>query len=197
MDTVKRRRCLNFPTDRTIGILYERSVGKKRWQKHSEAQGLVPLAENKEYRLKLYKPVRGAKYVAATLAGLDCNQLHEIEMNFEVFREDINDQILHGDWLDQFLEEQENEILAVLRTKADIIFKTLDLSGRTYGISKRNYVYEKLLVPPGCDKNFGRDNKIFTRALALEAHLRIKNVSLEKLLEEVESKERKSIPCRL
>lgn len=147
MDATKSYHYLNFPPNRAIGTLYERQAGKKRWNKCADARGQIHLATNKEYRLKLSSYVHGADDVAAILTGVDCDLLYEIEMSFWVAREDISDQIYCGNyWLDEFLDEKEWEILSKLKTKAKIVFRTVDLSDKLYRKSLRHYEGENKAV---------------------------------------------------
>ena len=127
---------INFPPEHSIGILYECSTGEKIWQKYAEAKGQVQLADNKQYRLRLFTPANATKYVVDILAGVDCDLLHVIEMTFEAARNDLFDQASCGS---HFFDEQEAQILVTLKTKANIIFKTVDYAGTVYRTVVKKY----------------------------------------------------------
>lgn len=113
-----------FPEDKSIGTIYSRKNGTKRWRRFAEAQGNVLLADGQEFRLKITSPVYGASAAATLLEKVNCDRFLEIEVSVPVSSKDYADQAISGSpWVDALITDTRNQLANILCTTANVILK--------------------------------------------------------------------------
>lgn len=115
-------RVIVFPDRGSIGRLYRRPAGRRRWTPWCGAKGEVLLQPGTEYQLRLSSAIYRPPDLARVLASVDHDELDEIQLHFRV-RQDLWFQILFGPWQQQLLHEWEQEIRQHFRTRARLVFK--------------------------------------------------------------------------
>jgi hypothetical protein len=123
-DDEAREQAMSFPDDRSLGSLYSRKVGRKRWIKCAHARGRVLLDCGRRYRLKIIRPVFGAQDATRLLDGVDCDQLEELEVSVPIAGKDLFDQALtETRWVDEVLAKAHAELVNGLKTRARVVVK--------------------------------------------------------------------------
>ena len=123
-DETNSWRTISFPEDKSIGTIYSRPSGAKRWTRFAEARGQVLLDDGKEFRLKIARPVYGASAAAALLQTVNCDRFLEIEVSVPVSSKDYADQAVSGSrWIDALLIDTRNQLSDILCTTAHVILK--------------------------------------------------------------------------
>ena len=123
-DDEAREQAISFPDDRSLGSLYSRKVGGKRWIKCADARGRVLLDCGRRYRLKIVRPVYGPEDAMRLLDGVDCDQLEELDVSVPIAGKDLFDQALTGTrWVDEVLAKTHAELVNGLKTRARVIVK--------------------------------------------------------------------------
>jgi hypothetical protein len=118
---------LEFPGEDSLGQLYARRYGRKRWRKLGDARGRIALEPDSEYKLRLSNFVFVPESIVRSLAGVNCDLLTEIEIPVQVPEKDWWDQAVCGDsWLQRLVEREKAQVRAALRTLARLVF-TLEL----------------------------------------------------------------------
>lgn len=127
MDDEAREQAISFPDDRSLGYLYSRKVGGKRWIKCADARGRVLLDCGRRYRLKIIRLVYGPEDAMRLLDGVDCDQLEEIEVSMPVGKGSLFDQVATQTWwVDKVLAKTRAELVNGLKTTARVVLKPVD-----------------------------------------------------------------------
>lgn len=120
----KSEQSISFPDDRSLGYLYSRKSGGKRWIRCADARGRVVLDCGRRYRLKIIRPVYGAEDAMRLLDGVDCDQLEELEVSVPIRSKDFFDQAVTGTgWVDKVLAKEQTELANGLKTTARVVLK--------------------------------------------------------------------------
>jgi hypothetical protein len=123
MASSKDKMVLELPADRSIGDLFVRPRGRKRWAKFGGVMGRVALDPANEYKLRLSACLFAPRQCLSILEGVACDLLVEIEAPLLVSKRDWFSQAVDGvDWLRQAIERERAAIQAELGGKVQLTF---------------------------------------------------------------------------